>query len=1140
MRLHPSLLIGGLLFGQAFPLLAEGQGSKPTDKPAAKPAAGAKPPAAPATRTRAPRPAPPNVDPQVLEWVKQTFPTVKKADERRKIAAVLTAIKADTGAWYQRSFEPFLKQQGVGAAQNILKHAAAARNAAQFDEAAANVLVDALGQKDQAGAPLLPMPPGNSRLRAGRTIPGREPPAQPRPGPAPVETKPDVPTPPAPKPVEPAKPGDEPGVGDDAEREFARLLKASPELQAMAAARITRFIWEQHGDISFLAAELKDPKNEPIVENWRKGTQAAVLKWVENRAVMAGLLVRFLGVPEGERPASAKEPAVAAHLKGAGKEQELAKALDRWSRSGGVFSVDNSEINEGASPGVKIDFPISPLGVQLPVPWFFAFLKDAFDRANTLRHGTSLPDARDNVGENANEGDDVPGGGGVGRDRIKKGPWFTPAELYGQEGDPGVFRVARKAEIDSGAIPRTLSVRIVTEGRSATDKALIDKIAIYDITPGGRIYGKTFPVSFSGKFQLKDGGREYTFGRDDKGNITLKADDGAVAQTTNGKPNGPTVDQLVRARAVSAQARASIVNIAGSEYYVWAQGTGQGGANIFLPKQDLDDGLRDGDPAGLKLRPGAMAYVNENVDGVDRLTTDINGKVALIGVDGNRFRAGGEEQHLWWNGKTYVVKKGPGPKEPPAETKPPAGGGTGGGTTAGGGATEGGGTTPGGGDQQPPAPGRRDSDGWPIIRGPNGAEIPYDRNPPQPLNDFPKIRVQDLNAKLAEAGVPAAVAQIDFNRLDRASLEGVRHFYAVIFKDGPEGRNHSSIPWMDNWKTLVNLEVVGATLVVESDVEFMYIDLAAGLVEKPDGDAAFDTVGQLGKGGGAIKGHSAKDEKTSSLVLDDILRRSGTPNRDVIRGKVEDIVKSGLAVGDKVGNDTLTVAIPKGSAYRLDRGGKEAPLILTFTEAKVSIRLAPTLGLDKDPGSRPSDGAAAGGQGTYVFDKPSVGELWDGWGPEMKIDGADATLLDKSNLNVPGARLYYAAKAKDGDKEVERWYLRFTIEQEGKPTITTLPKLIFQKPEGVKYAPPSDPKTMSIGYGGVKLPKEAPAITVTNLMNGELVAPYNQGPAKGLYVVSDVTAGKTKTCIGKVMWWGIPATEADQAARKFGCPATPK
>ncbi len=154
MRLHPSLLMLGLCALQV-PAAAEGTGSTPLAR--RQPQAGN--PQAPASP----------IDPQVLAYVQRAYPLAdvpasRRQFKQRQIAQGLTAIKNDTGGWYAASFEPFLRQQGAGAASKILEAIAEGRNAAEIRGAAAKILFDALSQKDGAGNFVLPMPPAGQLL----------------------------------------------------------------------------------------------------------------------------------------------------------------------------------------------------------------------------------------------------------------------------------------------------------------------------------------------------------------------------------------------------------------------------------------------------------------------------------------------------------------------------------------------------------------------------------------------------------------------------------------------------------------------------------------------------------------------------------------------------------------------------------------------------------------------------------------------------------------------------------------------------------------------------------------------------------------------------------------------------------------
>ena len=280
MKLHPSLVIGGLFCIQASFII-----------PYSASAADAKPAVARARHKKLPKAA--EADPEVLKWVRATWPSFKAADQA-SIARVLTAVKRDTAsadpAWYDQVFAPFLAKQGAGGARFVLDRARAARSDAQARDAAKQVLADALAQKGDDGQPLLPTPGKKPALPAAPAAPAPKKPsgsgagADPAPIPAPISDGTFAPpNPGSAVPVPPVEGEKEVEAASDAVKKMAEAVGKSEKYQGMFAARLFWLMWDPHGSISFVA------------DDFRK---AELVPWVKYHAVAAVMTIQVLGLPE--------------------------------------------------------------------------------------------------------------------------------------------------------------------------------------------------------------------------------------------------------------------------------------------------------------------------------------------------------------------------------------------------------------------------------------------------------------------------------------------------------------------------------------------------------------------------------------------------------------------------------------------------------------------------------------------------------------------------------------------------------------------------------------------------------------------------------------------------------------------------
>lgn len=1189
MRLHPSLLIVGLLL-QAGATSAEQQ-QRPARRQQQSSRSGASAPQQRPSRGRAANQFP--VDAEMLAWVKQNYPSIGQEEQQKQIARVLSEIKKDTGAWYEKDFLPYLKGLAMGGAHKILQYAGAVRSPANIRDASSRFLREALSQKNPAGEYVLPMPPGNPGLLNGFT--------RPRGGPAaPPDAKPPVPETGNPRPVEegPSGPGggqNDPagrrdrrdGPDEEAIRQFAEMLAKSEDLRKMAAKRLTWFIWENHNGIDFIDKELREGKDKASAPEWRTRTEASLVPWVARRSYYAALLIRFLGVPEADRP-QGLAPEVAAHLTGARKNgqpriQELAGQLIRWTRP----SEEKAELEaEDTGTAALAGYPIGPYGTKEPLNWAFAFLKDAQGGAWQLLYGKNLNESIGDAEQNGTDGVPVPGDDGLGdgRRRAPPGAAFGFEDLYGGGDDPlnnkDVFIVSRKGDAPNGG--RRISARIVTEElcapdckKEGADKRLVEKLALYDISSERELRGVTFALDALPEktFKFKPGGRDYSVSFDEKGKLVIKGDDDNAV-------TGNTVDKMMEHRAERARKRSQIVHFGGKEHYVWVEGIGEGGANIYLDKEKVDRVLRGGGDART-LRSEAMAIVNEHVGGQD----DIKGEEVFIRArNGDAFKVDGKAYSLKWNGRAFEIQQKPvkDPIQPPKEN---AGGGNGSGGngngTAGSNGTAGGtpagqgeGETAGPGDGEGGhrvEPGSRDAEGWPIIIDADGQEFPYTRNPAAPLAKAPNVDVKAINAELARRGVEAAIYQLDLDRArppgqppkTKATLDNmpIGMWYAAVFKNGDFG----AVPFdkaQGPWKQIKEMKAVGTSLATENEHARMYVNLASGLFTQGE-ERSFDVVAlyrdsAAGNNIAEIK-NTKPSNQTGLEVLGDVLQKAGFPkaNIDQAVGIVGRISK-GLGAGEKIGDDTVGVQVPAGADYKIKGGKKDHVLVLDFDpgiDGIATIKLSPKPGVEKGRPSRPEDANTQGGQGTFAFDKPTSGVPWGGWGSPMDI-GSDknAVILNRTTMvpvpqgtapddySVGGARLFVADTKDDKDRPIKRYYLAFTIEQEGAPPLTTQAKPVFESPErtgpvGLKYAPPAELKT--IKFGRIVRAKDAPQIGVSNMLSGELIQPFNKDKSQGVYAVFDAPTGpnaKGKNCLGVVMWFGAEDEAVSAAAKAAGCP----
>ena len=1147
---------------------------------------------------------PAGIDPEVLKWVKTTWPDLKKVGDQESVALVLTAIKeataSDGGRWYNQTFAPYLAKQGQGGALAVLAHARAARSPAQARQAAKDFLKEALAQKGDAG-PLLPWPPDNA-------LTGKKPaPQSPTPS-KPVEPQPEVNPKPAPQqpPVQPgaapAKPSgqivptDGGGVlaptqgsnvvvppvkgekqvdnpGQDSIDRMAALVAGSDEVQGLIGARLFQLIWDKHDDISFVSQKLretetvekgaKDKDGKPKLRTEIGPSVRGEMKpWVKSHPMGAVQLAQVLGVP---RIPEANKDLGALHNPGAdddGKlEPKLINALRRWAVEGGSGDSQKISLTAGdlaGATGVKApaaveqpatdgtDYPIGPLTMAEPIKWPFAFLKDAVVQANTLLTGMKKGQATKVVNDNRRP-DNVPADSGVSGNpgRGAQGAGFSREDLYGKWGDVGVVAVGTKEQMSSDPPQgRTISMRIVTEQDPKNGK-LVDRLALYDISTG-KVFGMTFPANFASDqpISLKAGGLDYKLKIDrasnPEGAIVLLASDGNPA-VGSGR-DIPTIDGLLRDRASRVADSGRVATIGGKQYYVGGQGTGDGGANVYFSK-DVIDKLRDGGNAS-DLTPRGMAFVNENVDGLDRNKDETGkGEVRILDSNGNQFASDdGKTYHLRWNDKTRVFEPVggaplvlPQPAAPATPSKP----GTNPAPAAGGNPTNGDAANPNPtGPATPDQNATVDSEGWPIIRDRKGSPIPYLHHPSGPMDGYPKIDVNAINRKLQDAGVGAALYQIDLGSAETAPPEA---YWAVLFKNNAASSGKAIF---NQGAQPLAADVIGTALWREDQASVAYMDLA---------DNSLNEVGKLDKKatGNNIKAVlSTTDPDTGYGVLDAILQRAGFANGDraTVLGAVKRVHDQGLPKGSKFGNDDVPADIPAGAKYQIDAtaaDGKSsaATLVMSFPDSNnlPRLQLWPNQGMSAGAGG-PNDASAIAGPGTFAYDKGTVPAGFDNWGSPMKIDGADAVLLDKDNpgqvskpltdaeKRAPGARLYRAEKS-DGGKTTRTWYLVYTIDAPGGKQQPTTPWPVFQQPADARHSPPDFTKT-KISLAGVKSEQK---IGVSNQIFAELVAPYNQNSAQGVYVAKDAADGKDKHCLGVVMWWGVTPQQLASAAKSAGC-----
>lgn len=168
----------------------------------------------------------------------------------------------------------------------------------------------------------------------------------------------------------------------------------------------------------------------------------------------------------------------------------------------------------------------------------------------------------------------------------------------------------------------------------------------------------------------------------------------------------------------------------------------------------------------------------------------------------------------------------------------------------------------------------RDHDGWPILaRHPSEPPV-YERRPARPLPEHPQIDVNELNRRLAAAGVAAAIYQLVPERAER--LLRPQGDYVVVFKNG----NYGGVPfedfryWESNryWRQVVDIRVIGSVLVAENEDGVRYVDLAPGFVNDAFPSAArveflIDCL--------QVWFSSLADPIASRLVLADVLARVG-------------------------------------------------------------------------------------------------------------------------------------------------------------------------------------------------------------------------------------------------------------------------
>ncbi|MCX5788059.1 MAG: hypothetical protein NTX64_06050 [Elusimicrobia bacterium] len=683
MRLHPSLLMAGLLSMQAFSAYADSLTVIEVSGSVTREVSHKRKHVTPA-----------GIDPEVLKWVKTTWPDLKKVGDQESVALVLTVIKnattSDGGRWYDQTFAPYLAKQGQGGALAVLAHARAARSPAQARQAAKDFLKEALAQKGDAG-PLLPWPPDNA-------LTGKKPAPQPPAAPSkPVEPQPEVNQKPAPQqpPVQPgaapAKPsgqivptdgggvlaptqgnnvvvppvkGEKPveNPGQDSIDKMAAVVAGSDEAQSLIGARLFQLIWDKHDAISFVSQKLRE--SEAVAKGSNDtgklrteigpGVRGEMKPWVKYHPRGAVQIAQVLGVPGIPK---ADKNLGALHDPGAdddGKlEPKLINALRRWAverGSGDTQKISLTTNDLAGATGVKApaageqpatdgtDYPIGPLTMAEPIKWPFAFLKDAAIQANTLLTGMKKGPAKKVIDDNRRS-DDVPGGSGVSGNPAPRaqGAGFSREDLYGKWGDVGVVAVGTKEQMSSDPPQgRTISMRIVTE--QGADGKLIDHLALYDISTG-KVFGKTFPANFASDqpISLKAGGLDYKlkidYASNPEGAIVLSASDGNPA-VGSGR-DIPTVAGLFRDRASRVADSGRVATIGGKQYYVGGQGTGDGGADVYFSK-DVIDSLRDGGNA-YAMTPKAMAFVNESVDGMDRIKDETGkGEVQILDPEAGR------------------------------------------------------------------------------------------------------------------------------------------------------------------------------------------------------------------------------------------------------------------------------------------------------------------------------------------------------------------------------------------------------------------------------------------------------------------------------------------------------------------------
>lgn len=1178
MRLHPSLMgLGLLLLQVGFAVADQTHKQAPTRRQQQ---------VAQQPRDARGRFAAFPVDADMLKWVKANYPSIGDEEKQKQIARVLAEIKKDTGAWYEQVFVPYLSKLAMGGAHKILQFAGAARNPANIRSASSKFLQGALSEKNAAGEYVLGMPPGNPGLLNGFTrAPSARPAPPPTDKPGVPETGPGRPVgegpqgPQAPGPGAPA--GQEPAK-DAAEREFAAMLEADENLRKAAAKRLAWFIWTQHANIDFIDKPLRD--DAPVAAEFRTRTEGSLLPWVKRRAYFAALLIRFLGIPEADRPAGLA-PKVIEHLKGATlngqpRVQELAGQLIRWTRK----SEEKTELEALDTGAAAIaGYPIGPLTKQEPVNWSFAFLKDAQGIAYTLLYGRRVEEARDDAEREGEDGVRVPGDGGVaGRDRLKLGPSFGFGDMYGGEGegnDRYIFTVRRSDDPPNGG--RRISMRIVTEeacapdcSKQGADKRLVEKVGLYDISDSRELRGVTFGINAlpAKPFSFKDGGRQFSLAYEE-GRLVLKGDDKEGTTSTRGK--NPSVDDLMRYRAEIAQKRGNIVKMGSREYYVWGQGVSDGGCNVYIPKDTADSVLSGGGKGDL-LRADGMAVVNESLGGQDTIKGE---EIFIRARNGKAFMADGEQISLRWNGSAFQTQKKivTDPIKETATNGANAGDGNNAGGNQGGTAPSNGGTAPSNGGTAPSnggtaerpnppvQPGAHDAEGWPIIIDESNGEFPYLRNPSGPLSKTPHIDVKKLNAQLAANGVEAAIYQV---RLDKArppnlpkeipaTLDNMppAMWFAVVFKNGDYGSlfYDESKPW----KKIVDLKVHGSALSTENENSVVYVDLASGLVS--DGQRrTFDLIGNYrdSQPSNNIAVTTKKPGKTGLEVAFDQMRRAGYPD-DKIKEALGTItrVNRGMAADEKIGEDAVGVAIPANTEYKLSGGKKDMVLFMVVPIEGIStIKLLPKAGVTRGSPARVGDENLQGGQGTFAFDKPGAPIAWDGWGSPMDI-GSDkgAVLLHRKTLEPvagqaddakqPGGRLYRVATKDDKGRGITRFYLAFTLENEGEAAGLHRTQMVFEAPKrenpaGLRYPPPADLKT--IKFGRIQRKQGQPKLTVGNLVNAELIQPFNVDNTKGAWAVFDMPTGsnaKNQHCLGVAMWWGASDAEVAEAAKTRGCPA---